>query len=88
MIEILAILLGGIIIGRILRGYKTVTAFASKMTVTVWILILALGVSVGSNPYLIAHLPTLGAESIALGAFATAGSIIAVSLIRRYIKRP
>lgn len=87
MIEILALLFAGIIVGRLLNRSKAVAKFASSMTVTVWILILALGFSVGSNPYLISHLPSLGAEALIVGALATAGSMIAVSMIRRYIKR-
>lgn len=87
MIEIIAILLAGIVIGRLLNSSQSVKKFASAMTVTVWVLIAALGYSIGSNPYLIKHLPSLGGESLILGAFATAGSMIAVSAIKRYLKR-
>ncbi len=85
MIEIIAILLIGIGLGRLLRSSQVVRKFASGMTLTVWVLILALGFSVGSNPYIISHLPSLGLESLVVGAFATAGSIAAVTLIKKHL---
>ena len=87
MIEIIAILLAGIALGRLLHSFNSVKKFTSAMTLTVWVLIAALGYSVGSNPYLIEHLPSLGCESIILGAFTTAGSMVAVSAIRRYLRK-
>lgn len=85
MIEIITILLVGIGLGRLLRSSQAVRKFASGMTLTVWVLILALGFSVGSNPYIISHLPSLGLESLIIGAFATGGSMVAVSTIKKYL---
>ena len=87
MIEIIAILLTGIGLGRLLRSSQVVRKFASGMTITVWVLILALGFSVGSNPYIMSHLPSLGFESLIVGAFATGGSIVAVSMIKKHISK-
>ena len=87
MIEIIARLLAGIALGRLLHSSQGIKKFASAMTVTVWVLIAALGYSVGANPFLIEHLPSLGSESLIVGAFATAGSMILVSAVRRYIKK-
>lgn len=87
MIEIIAILLTGIGLGRLLRSSQIVRKFASGMTITVWILILALGFSVGSNPYIMSHLPSLGFESLIVCAFATGGSIFAVTLFKNYISK-
>lgn len=85
MIEIIAILIGGVLLGRLLCSVKGVRKFAEGMSYTVWILIFVLGYCVGADSYVISHIPSLGIDALTLAAFSTAGSIFATILVRRYI---
>lgn len=85
MIEIIAILVCGVLLGRLLSSVKAVKIFAEGMSYTVWILIFVLGYSVGADSYVMGNIPSLGVDAITLAALSTAGSIFATMLVRRYI---
>ncbi len=68
-------------------GYTLRTSLASKVgaisalngritTWLIWLLLLMLGLEVGSNKQLIAALPTLGVEAMVLSVSATLGSCV------------
>ncbi|MDE5688721.1 MAG: lysine exporter LysO family protein [Paramuribaculum sp.] len=87
MIEIIAILVCGVLLGRLLCSVKGVRKFAEGMSYTVWILIFVLGYSVGADSYVMNNIPSLGVDALILAAFSTAGSILATILVRRYINK-
>ena len=85
MIEIIAILVCGVLLGRLLSSVKAVKKFAERMSYTVWILIFVLGYSVGADSYVMSNIPSLGVDAITLAALSTAGSILATLLASRFI---
>ena len=59
MIEIIAILVCGVLLGRLLSSVKAVKKFAEGMSYTVWILIFVLGYSVGADSYVMGNIQLL-----------------------------
>ncbi|MCI9607878.1 MAG: LysO family transporter [Muribaculaceae bacterium] len=87
MIEIIAILIAGIAIGRLFMHSKITTRIAGAMGITVWVLIFALGMSIGSNPAVVEQIPHIGLEALTIAALATGGSMAAVALTAKYIRK-
>ena len=76
MLIIFAVILGGILTGRLLLGRRL--AFVQPLiTGIIWTLLFLLGVEVGSDPAVVGGLATLGVTALALFAFSVAGSILA-----------
>lgn len=84
MLILFAILFGGIFSGRLLRRYP-LRALGRIITVDIWLLLLALGLEIGSNERIIAGLTSLGLQALLLCIGAVAGSIAAASLLWRLI---
>lgn len=75
MLIIFAVILGGILTGRLLLGRRL--AFVQPLiTGIIWTLLFLLGVEVGSDPAVVGGLATLGVTALALFAFSVAGSIL------------
>lgn len=85
MLVIFAVIIGGIVTGRLLIGRRL--AFVQRIiTVIIWALLFLLGVEVGSDPAVVGSLATLGGAALAIFAFSVAGSIIAAWLLWRRIR--
>ena len=85
MLIIFAVIIGGIVTGRLLIGRRL--AFVQRIiTVTIWALLFLLGVEVGSDPAVVGSLATLGTAALAIFAFSVAGSIFAAWLLWRRIR--
>ena len=85
MLVIFAVIIGGIVTGRLLIGRRL--AFVQRIiTVTIWVLLFLLGVEVGSDPAVVGSLATLGTAALAIFAFSVAGSIFAAWLLWRRIR--
>ena len=85
MLVIFAVIIGGIVTGRLLIGRRL--AFVQRIiTVTIWALLFLLGVEVGSDPAVVGSLATLGTAALAIFAFSVAGSIFAAWLLWRRIR--
>ena len=52
----------------------------------IWILLFVLGVEIGSDPAIIAALPTLGVEALFIATMAILGSAIAAMLLWKSVK--
>lgn len=75
MLIIFAVILGGILTGRLLLGRRL--AFVQPLiTGIIWTLLFLLGVEVGSDPAVAGGLATLGVTALGLFAFSVAGSIL------------
>ena len=86
MLEIFAVLAGGILTGRLLYGRRL--SFAQPLiTVIIWALLFLLGLEAGSDPAVVGGLATLGATAFVLFAFSVAGSILAAWGLWRWIDR-
>lgn len=85
MLVIFAVIIGGIVTGRLLIGRRL--AFVQRIiTVIIWALLFLLGVEVGSDPAVVGSLATLGTAALAIFAFSVAGSIFAAWLLWRRIR--
>lgn len=73
-------------LGFLLRRRNT-GAVSRIITVLIWLLLFLLGIEVGSNRTIIAHLHTVGAEAVLLSVAATAGSVIAACLFYRWFSK-
>lgn len=85
MLVIFAVIIGGIVTGRLLIGRRL--DFVQRIiTVIIWALLFLLGVEVGSDPAVVGSLATLGTAALAIFAFSVAGSIFAAWLLWRRIR--
>lgn len=86
MLVIFAIIIGGIITGRLLSSWRLV--FVSRMiTVIIWLLLFLLGLEVGSDPTVVGGMATLGRTAFVIFACSVAGSICMSWLLWRCVRR-
>ena len=85
MLAIFAVIIGGIVTGRLLVGWRL--AFVQRLIpFIIWALLFLLGVEVGSDPAVVGSLATLGAAAFAIFALSVAGSVFAAWLLWRRIR--
>ena len=85
MLAIFAVIIGGIVTGRLLVGWRL--AFVQRLiTFIIWALLFLLGVEVGSDPAVVGSLATLGAAAFAIFALSVAGSVFAAWLLWRRLR--
>ena len=85
MLVIFAVIIGGIVTGRLLISRRL--AFVQRLiTVIIWALLFLLGVEVGGDPAVVGSLATLGGAALAIFALSVAGSILAAWLLWRRIR--
>ena len=86
MLVIFAVIIGGIITGRLLSSWRLV--FVSRMiTVIIWLLLFLLGLEVGSAPAVVGGMATLGRTAFVIFACSVAGSICMSWLLWRCVRR-
>ena len=86
MLVIFAVIIGGIITGRLLSSWRLV--FVSRMiTVIIWLLLFLLGLEVGSDPTVVGGMATLGRTAFVIFACSVAGSICMSGLLWRCVRR-
>ncbi len=86
MFVIFAVILGGILTGRLLKNRRL--AFVQPLiTFIIWALLFLLGVEVGADPAVVEGMATLGAAAFTIFVFSVAGSIAAAWLLWRRIRR-
>lgn len=84
MFLIFAVIIGGIVTGRLLIGWRL--AFVQRLiTVIIWALLFLLGVEVGADRALVGGLATLGGAAFTIFGFSVAGSMLAAWLLWRRI---
>lgn len=81
MYTALAIMLGAMLIGRILRNHIAIAAARRCIMLAIWLLLFVMGASIGANADLLRRLPQLGWQALALMCFCVAGSIIFTTLL-------
>lgn len=85
MFVIFAVILGGIVTGRLLQSRRL--AFVSRLiAVIIWALLFLLGLEVGSDPVVVGGMATLGRTAFVIFLFSVAGSIGASWLLWRCIR--
>lgn len=86
MFVIFAVIIGGIVTGRLLSSWRLV--FVSRIiTVIIWLLLFLLGLEVGSDPAVVGGMATLGRTAFVIFACSVAGSIGMSWLLWRYIRQ-
>ena len=86
MFTVISLMLGGVVIGALLR--KRDCSWTSKaITVLIWLLLFLLGVEVGGNKKIIAALPVLGLDAFAISVASTIGSCVCAWLLWKFIQK-
>lgn len=85
MLVIFAVIIGGIVTGRLLSSWRL--AFVSRaITVVIWLLLFLLGLEVGSDPAVARGMAILGRTAFVIFVFSVAGSIGASWLLWRCVR--
>ena len=87
MIIILSLLFGSIAIGCICKNIKALKAFSDKVSITILLLLLTLGLSVGSQDSVTGNLFNLGFIALAIAVACVAGSVLFTYGISRLAER-
>ena len=85
MFIVIAMMFSGIAVGYLIRSRK-INWISHIIMLFIWILLFVLGVEIGSDPAIIAALPTLGVEALFIATMAILGSAIAAMLLWKSVK--
>lgn len=77
MFIIIGIMFGGIGIGYLLRKIAFLEKLNKSISLTIYLLLFLLGISVGNNDTIMNNLGTLGGEALLIALAATLGSVTA-----------
>ena len=86
MFTIILMMLGGIALGYICRN-RAMGWVKHLITGLIWLLLLVLGLEVGSNARVMDSLLTLGGESLLLAVGATLGSVLLAKALWQWVNR-
>ena len=86
MFVIVAVLLGGIFAGRLLRG-RRLASLPRLITGIIWVLLFLLGIEVGADPTVVGGLASLGVAAFVLFGCSVAGSVAVAWLLWRWVRR-
>ena len=88
MFSIISVMFAGIGIGYVLRNLKFLQKVEKTTSVTIFLLLFVLGVSIGSNSLIINNLGKFGSQAIVLASLSIFGSMFA-SLVefRLFLKK-
>lgn len=83
----LLILLSTIFIGFLLRKIPMPSIPGNIISVIVWLLLLFMGISLGSNSNIIDNLASYGTKAVVIGSLAVLGSCVAALVLSRISKK-
>lgn len=86
MFTVISFMLGGVVIGALLRR-RDCSWTSKSITVLIWLLLFLLGVEVGGNTKIIAALPVLGLDAFAISVASTIGSCVCAWLLWKFIQK-
>lgn len=84
MFTVIAIMFGGIAVGYVLRRVEVLQRVGKLISVTIFLLLFLLGITVGSNPDIMNNLGTLGWQAFILAFAGTLGSVVVAGLVYHY----
>ena len=87
MLIIISLLVGGILVGYLLRHCGIGSVAGRAVTALVWLLLFLLGAEAGGNEAVTSGLATLGRDALAISLFTTGGSVAAAALLWRFVSR-
>ncbi|MDO5751374.1 MAG: lysine exporter LysO family protein [Rothia sp. (in: high G+C Gram-positive bacteria)] len=85
MFIVILITLLGIVLGFSLRRFRLVQGVQRTITVTIYLMLFILGLSVGEHPTLMHHLPRFGGLALLLALVGILGSALAAKALYTYI---
>ncbi len=77
MFTVISIMFAGTVIGRLLRNTGIPGKMGRPISYTILLLLFLLGISIGTDKNITAHLATLGRQALFLSLAATTGSVLA-----------
>lgn len=84
MFIVIGIMFGGIAVGYLLRKVEILQKVGKPISLTIYLLLFLLGITVGSNPDIMNNLTTLGWQAFLLAFAGTLGSVVVAGLVYRY----
>lgn len=81
MFTVIGLMFCGIFAGYILRKVRYMQNLTKGISITIYLLLFFLGISVGANKEVISNLPSLGGNAFLISTMAVAGSCIAAKLV-------
>lgn len=81
MFSIVMTMLAGVLIGHFLRNGKRVEKIEKSTSITIFVLLFVLGLSVGSNNVIIDNLGRFGWQAAVIAILGMGGSIIAACIV-------
>ncbi len=88
MLTIIAIVVIGMLCGFLFRKKRAlIKAVNVLMNAAIYILLLLLGISVGSNPLIMQHIGSIGAKALEIAFAAVTGSIVVGYLFHHFAFR-
>lgn len=88
MFTAIAIMLLGILLGRLLRGQRWLPFLVQGISPVIMLMLFCLGIAVGGNAELMEDLPQLGGKAALLTLGGIGGSLLGVAAIRRFFELP
>lgn len=85
MFTVLGIMFLGVGVGYLLRNVRHIGKVGGAISVTIYLLLLSLGLSIGSNDNIVKNLPVFGGQAFVLAISSLAGSVLTGWLIYKYI---
>ncbi len=77
MLTVVLLMMAGVVLGYFLRKRKRLAAINDKfITYAIYLLLLLLGISIGSNKIIVVNLPVLGVKALVVTSGAMVGSIL------------
>lgn len=87
MLIVIAIMLGGILCGYLLRKSKPLEKIGKPIFATVLVLLFLMGLAVGGNPSIVENLSRLGGQALILTVAGTLGSVLGALAVYRLFFR-
>ena len=87
MFTIILMMLCGMVLGYVCRNVVAMGWLKHLITGLIWLLLLVLGLEVGSNARIVDSLLTLGGESLLLALGATLGSVLLANVLWQWVCR-
>ena len=84
MLTIVLITLLGIALGYVLRRHRWLQRVEMTIMLTIFVMLFVLGLTVGSNRYVMEYLPSLGGLAALIALAAMTGSAVLVSLVYHF----
>lgn len=85
MFTVLGIMFLGVGAGYLLRNVRFVSKIGGVISVTIYLLLLSLGLSIGSNDNIVKNLPVFGGQAFVLAMASMVGSVLAGWLVYKYV---